>query len=236
MNRSRLGILLSVVIFVAACGTSGPTDSVNGQPTAAPATGTAAPASSPSVGDVTGPGPSDSAGPVTSQPPSSEPPATTPTPAESPSTSAEPSASGASSVADACTGSQANRDFFAAAAAAVDWSVLCGALPEGWFLSTGSYRLANGGKLDVSYSGPAGATLALSEGAFCADASGCVPSGTDAGDAQLGSMAGTLVQLDGGGFAIVVDRGATPSWLLVTSGLDQATTVAFGAALAQVGG
>ena len=229
MNRSRLALLLGVAILVAACGTSGPTDSVNGQPTAAPATGTTEPA-------TTEPGASPSLAPQTSEPTASETPTETATPGESTAPSSGPSASGASSAADACTGSQANRDFFAAAAAAVDWSVLCGALPEGWFLSTGSYRLANGGKLDVSYSGPAGATLALSEGAFCADGSGCVPSGTDAGDAQLGSMAGTLVQLDGGGFAIVVDRGATPSWLLVTSGLDQATTVAFGAALAQVGG
>ena len=47
-------------------------------------------------------------------------------------------------------------------------------------------------------------------------------------------MPGTLVTTDAGGFAIVVARGQQPSWLLVTGGLDQATTVAFGAALARV--
>ncbi len=229
MNRSRLAFLLGVAILVAACGTSGPTSVATGTPTAAPPTGTTEPAS-------TEPGTSPSEAPQSSEPTASETPTESATPGESTAPSSEPSASGASSAADACTGDQNNRDFFAAAAVALPWPVLCGALPAPWILTTGKYRLANGGYVLVSYSGPAGATLALSEGTFCTDSGGCVPSGTDAGDAALGSMAGTLVQLDGGGFAIVVDRGATPSWLLVTSGLDQATTVAFGAALAVVGG
>ncbi len=138
-------------------------------------------------------------------------------------------------AADACTGSQANHDFLVSVSVAVQWPVLCAVLPKGWYMS-GSYRLANGGKMLVDYLGPGGATLALSEGAFCEDGSGCVPSGTDAGDASLGSSAGTLVELDNEGYAIVVDRGANPSWLLEAHGLDRATTIALGAALIEVAG
>jgi hypothetical protein len=116
----------------------------------------------------------------------------------------------------------------------VSWDVYCAALPRGWSVSAGSYRLANGGKLVISYKGPGGATLTLSEGSFCTDASGCVPSGSETGGAAFGSMTGTLVTTDAGGFAIVAARGQTPSWLMVTGGLDQATTTALGAALALV--
>ena len=111
----------------------------------------------------------------------------------------------------------------------------CAVLPKGWILTGGSYRLANGGKLLVSYRGPGGATLTLSEGSFCTDGSGCVPSGTDTGSAAFGALSGTLVTTDAGGYAIVAARGSTPSWLMVTTGLDQATTVTLGAALARVG-
>jgi len=111
---------------------------------------------------------------------------------------------------------------------------MCAVLPKGWFLATGSYNLANGGKLLIAYKGPGGATLALSEGAFCQDAGGCVPSGTDSGDAAYGTQAGTVVALDDGGWAIVVDRGAQLSWLLVARGVDQATAERLGAALVEV--
>ena len=116
----------------------------------------------------------------------------------------------------------------------MSWDVYCAVLPKGWTVSSGTYRLANGGKLIISYKGPAGATLTLSEGSFCTDGSGCVPSGSEAGDASFGSMGGTLVATDAGGFAIVASRGETPSWLMVTGGLDQATTTSLGAALALV--
>lgn len=101
-------------------------------------------------------------------------------------------------------------------------------------MTTGSYTRANGGKLDIGYKGAAGATLSLSEGAFCQDAAGCVPPGTDAGDAAFGPKSGTLVQLDDGGWAIVVDRGAALSWLLVARGVDQATAASLGSALIEV--
>ncbi len=153
-----------------------------------------------------------------------------------PGESAVPTASPGSTdgPAGACSGSDANREFYASVASAVDWTVLCPVLPKGWYVSAGSYRLANGGKMVIGYKGPAGATIELSEGAFCADASGCLPAGVDAGDAPLGPMTGTLVRLASGDYAVVVDRGLNPSWQLVTHGLDEATSRAFAAALQPV--
>jgi hypothetical protein len=107
-------------------------------------------------------------------------------------------------------------------------------LPRGWFVSQGAYRLANGGKLAVSYRGPGGASLALSEGAFCQAADGCVPHGTALGAASLGSLDGTLYQTSDG-FAVIAAPGENPSWLLTTKGLDRSTTTTLAAALAEVG-
>jgi hypothetical protein len=168
--------------------------------------------------------------------PSSEPPSVsqpadetpTPEPTEAPAVTDEPS------TAATCTGNRQNRQFFAGAAAALHWPVLCAVLPRGWFVNTGSYRLANGGRLLISYKGPGGATVALSEGAFCQASDGCVPPGSDVGSADLGPFPGTLVELADGGFAVVSDRGASPSWLIVIEGLDQATSVAIAGALARV--
>jgi hypothetical protein len=157
---------------------------------------------------------------ATDEVPTAEPVETGPVGSVEPS--ASPDVTGGSAAA--CTGNLDNRLFYARTAAAVDWTVLCAVLPKGWYVSSGQYRLANGGRLVIGYKGPAAATLHLSEGAFCADASGCVPAGTDAGEAALGD----------GGFAIVVDRGRNPSWLLETHGLDEATARSIAAAMAEV--
>lgn len=235
--------------MLAACGGSAPAGSDvagSGTPdrtptpskavsTQAPAAGSEEPVETPVDAEATG-APVDE-----TEPPAEE---ATPEPSgdetsvpESPggSPTAEASGAPAGSAADACSGSDKNREFLAAAARAVDWDVVCAVLPKGWFVSSGSYRLANGGKLLIGYKGPGGATLSLSEGAFCGTGDGCVPAGSDLGPAAIGPLGGTLVGLDAGGYAIVVDRGSTPSWLLVTSGLDQATTVGLGAAATTVG-
>jgi hypothetical protein len=233
-------LIVALAAIVTACGgaTSMSSDGAGGTPTSAPAT----------VGAATGT-PATEMPPATGTPattiPTEEPAAETEAPtgeagteaptAEATEDPATPEASGLDGAAAACSGSDANRSFFAAAADAVDWPVLCAVLPKGWFVSEGSYRKAGGGKLLVAYKGPGGATLSLSEGSFCASDDGCVPAGTDLGDASLGPLDGTLVGLDDGGFAIVVDRGLRPSWLMVAQGLDQPTTVALGAALADVG-
>jgi hypothetical protein len=198
---------------------------------------------SPSAGDSSGgvaslpPGSAGSPGESTS-PNESASPGPTGAPVESEATSPSEAPSASAGPADACTASDANRaELFVPVANAVEWPVLCAVLPGKWHLSHGHYDLTHGGSINfIDYQRTDGATLDVWEGAFCSDASGCVPPGTDAGDAALGPLAGTFVALDDGGFAIVVDRGASPSWLLVAEGLGAAKTRSLGAAFVEVGG
>jgi hypothetical protein len=231
MRRAPVASALLVLLLVAACGGSTPSGDSGSS--------AASPPVAPGTSVDTGSGASSSA-----EPPASSTPSDTPGPSASDTTPPGPADSGAPSdspsstaggAAAACTGSPGNQAFYANLAASVSWDVYCAVLPKGWVVASGSYRLANGGKLDISYRGPDGATLTLSEGSFCTDGTGCVPPGGDGGAASFGQLPGSLVTTDAGGFAIVAGRGQLPSWLMVTSGLDQATTVALGAALAKVG-
>ncbi len=195
---------------------------------------------------ATSPAPSVSDSPTgTEAPPSAE--ATAPTATDEPSPSivvidtpppAEPSASASAGAgpAGACSGSDENRDFFRAAAAVLSWTVYCAVLPAGWFVDSGQYRQASGGWVQIAYRGPGGARLEVHEGAFCTASDGCVPSGTESGDAPFGDKTGTFVALDDGGSAVVVDRGEKISWLVVGTGLDEAAFRAIAGALTIVGG
>jgi hypothetical protein len=155
-------------------------------------------------------------------------------PTTSPDATEAPS-SGPVGAAMDCTGTAENRTFYESVSVAVAWTVYCPVLPSGWYVDQGSYRLADGGRLVISYRGPGGAHITLSEGAWCTDGSGCAPGGSDAGSAAFGDLAGALLA-DGGRYVIAVDPGATISWQLVSDGLDEATVRAFGAALIAVGG
>jgi hypothetical protein len=209
---------LMVAVLVACSPASGPT--------ATPDESTQEPGSSPSESLVT-PEPS-----IPSEP-SVEPVAT---PSPSSIVEPSPSESAGSGAAAACTGTDENRRFFEAAAGDLNWQVYCAVLPSGWFVDTGGYRQAGGGRLEITYRGPGGARLELHEGGFCADGSGCVPSGTEAGDASFGDQAGTLISTDDGGWAVVVDRDAAISWLAVGRGIDEDTFRAITSALAAVDG
>jgi hypothetical protein len=223
--RLRLATISALVVLLAACGGSVPSSGA-----------TSAPGSSAQATETPGRTARPSAEPgATATPVQSE----EPVPTDEPTPTGEPSASGSPSAdpggADVCSGTADNRRFFQGFANAVDWPVLCGVLPKGWFVSQGSYRLANGGKLLIGYKGPAGASIALSQGAWCSAADGCVPAGGELGTAALGSLDGTLYETTDG-FAIISAPGENPSWLMTTKGLDRATTESLGAALAEVGG
>ena len=195
---------------------------------------------------ATSPAPSVSDSPTgTEAPPSAE--ATAPPATDEPSPSivvidspppVEPSASASAGPgpAGACSGSDENRDFFRAAAAVLSWTVYCAVLPAGWFVDSGQYRQASGGSVQIAYRGPGGARLEVHEGAFCTASDGCVPPGTESGDAPFGDKTGTFVALDDGGSAVVVDRGEKISWLVVGTGLDEAAFRAIAGALTVVGG
>jgi hypothetical protein len=213
------------VLVLAGCGF--------GAVSAAPSDGTtpsAAPGSvlspSPSAGPSTAspsPAPSDSIGP---SPTNSTRPSNGPTPSDS----AQPSPS-ESSAASVCSGAKDTPDFYESFAGSVNFPVYCAVLPAGWSLVSGTYRLANGGHITISFRRKAdNATFQLDEGSFCADNSGCVPSGTAAGTGPFGDLSGSLVQTSTG-FALVVAKGEKPSWLATGNGLDQVTFVGLTAAL-----
>ncbi len=147
----------------------------------------------------------------------------------------EGASAGPVGAATDCTGTAENRTFYESVSAAVAWTVYCPVLPSGWYVEQGSYRLADGGRLVISYRGPGGAHITLSEGAWCTDGSGCAPSGTDAGTATFADRDGALF-VDGPRYVIAVDPGSDLSWQLVSDGLDEATVRAFGSALIAVGG
>ncbi len=223
MRQARFALTLALAAVLAACASPGPAATPTGAP------------SSPGQSAASAGTPSGAA----SEAPASESPTDAPTEAtpetESPTDATEaPSASGGSDAAAACTGTDENRAFFANAAKAVDWTVVCAVLPNRWFVSAGSYRQARGGRLTISYKGPHNSTLSLSEGAWCTDSDGCAPAGSEVGPAALGPMQGTLFKLADGGFAIAVDEGEAVSWQLETQGLDQASTEELGAAAVAV--
>jgi hypothetical protein len=158
-----------------------------------------------------------------------EPATPEPATAAPPNPSDQPSTNPGSAAG--CSGSDENRDFFASMAAAVDWTVYCPVLPDGWFVNDGQYRLAGGGWMRIGYDGPGDDGILLQQGAFCTDDGGCVPAGQDAGETAFGDRTGTLVAGGDGSWSIVLDRGATPSWLLIVTGLDEAGARAIAADL-----
>ena len=107
-------------------------------------------------------------------------------------------------------------------AAAVEWTVYCPVLSNGWFVDDGRYRLAGGGWLEISYDGPGDSRVILRQGGFCETADGCVPSGEEVGSTAFGDRTGTIIAGDDGTWSVVVGRGLNPSWLLVVDGLGQA--------------
>jgi len=198
-RRSRLPLIVLLGLVVSAC-IGGGTPAAQSE---APASSAPASATPPSAT------PTESGAPTAA-------PTATPAPTETPAGEPTASASFATGSIDGCTGNEDNRAFLAKAAAAFDWPIYCAALPARWFLAGGSY---SGGKLDISYKGPNNAVLELHEGAFCAAADGCVPAGADAGTAAFGDQTATLVHLDDGRVAAIVDRGERLSWLAIGDGL-----------------
>ena len=230
MRAGRRAVLaaLALAFAVAACGSSAPTSPIASTPVSgSPGASASVPAVSPSAqpGNSVGSSPSpregtDGAAP--SAPPASSEP------------SSSPEASAPTGPAAACSGSDDNRGFYAALASSVAWTVYCAVLPAGWYVDSGSYQLAGGGHLEITYKGPDGSHLALEEGVYCTDGvSACSPLDQHLGPAKFGDLDGELGTL-GDGFVIYVDPGSSPSWQAEGTGLDQATFVALAAALAPV--
>jgi hypothetical protein len=219
----RVLLPLLVVVLVAACAGPSATTAPSASPAtvvpAAPVPGTGAPRPAPPTAE-----------PATEAPATPKPPVGD---APSPSLEAEPT--DVAPVAAQCTGSDENLAFFEQFASIVDWPVYCPVLPSGWFVGSGQWRQADGARLEISYHGPGGAGLLLQEGAFCPGGGDCVPPGDDLGPADFGDREGTLVSTVDG-WAFVVGRGETPSWLLTVTGVGEAAARRIAADLAEVGG
>ena len=117
----------------------------------------------------------------------------------------------------------------------MSWPVYCPVLSDGWFVDGGQYRLAGGAWMEVAYRGPGGARIELREGAICGSGD-CGPEGTDLGTADFGDRAGTIYDQGGGRYEVVVDPGASPSWILVVIGLSEADARTIAAGLSLVEG
>jgi hypothetical protein len=210
-------LLLALVVVVAACGDA------DGS-TAAPSTGTATPLPSGEPASSSAPteGPTEEPTGEATPPPTDEPP-------PSPGATASPGS------ADACTGNDENRAFYAAVAADVTWDVYCAVLPAGWFVDSGSFRLAGGGRLEIAYKGPGGQRIEMREGAYCADDEDCIPTGPDAGTASFGDMPARLVDA-GDGDWLVVAEGGDVDWEAKGLGMDGPTLAGYTAAFALVDG
>lgn len=213
-------LLLLLAIALAACGSSTTTGSPAEPSTSASPEGASA---APAPASPAAEGPSET-------PSASE----TALPSASPGPSPSGTADSGSASAAACSGSAENRGFYASMAAAIDWTVYCPVLTDGWFVESGQYRLADGGRLEIVYQGPERAQITLDEGAFCTIQGGCVPPGVDVGPTAFGDRDGTLVALDDGSWAVAVDREAALSWLLIVTGLDEAATRTIAAGLVVV--
>ena len=199
---------------LAACNMSSVQTNGPASPTESSASGSASPAESPS--DEPSSEPTDNPTSEPTETPTEE-PTTEPTPTE---TAGGPTSAPAGGTG-ACTGSSETRDFFAAFAEAESWPVYCAVLPKGWSVEKGTYHLANGGRLTISYRRRAdGARVVLDEGAVCAETNPCVPSGSDLGTTAFGDREAQLSTISGG-FAAAVDETENPAWLLSGTGLDR---------------
>jgi hypothetical protein len=201
--------MLAAAMILGACSAEEAATPGLSEPTAAPVT--------PSPALSAAPDPTDPADPFE---PSDDPNAS---PGESPLASP--------SVAAVCTGTDANREFYVNVADGVTWDVYCPVLPRGWSVEAGSYRTSSGGWMKITYKASGGRRFELREGAFCTDQATCVPTGVEIAPGPFGDREATMLQVEDGGFAALVDRGQKISWAAIGKGMDETTFRAYAEAL-----
>ena len=176
-------------------------------------------------------GPTDASGEPSSPGPSEAP--ASPAPTEPPATpSPSASASDGPGAAAECTGTDDNREFLATAADNLRFDVYCAALPARWALSRGTYSGQGGGRIEISYRGPGGATLLLRQGNACAGEDDCPP-GEAVGSASFGDIEADLRAV-GEEFALVAEGDGDVLYVAEFGGVDEATARAIGEAMLRV--
>jgi hypothetical protein len=238
VNTLPVIAILTMLIAAACGGASGPTDPPAQSfaiVTLPPATADPFPTEPPIEPPLETPAPEDTPAPLDTPAPEDTPaPLDTPAPEDTP-VPLETPPPGTSQPATACSANADEVSFYSAVVAKVSWAVYCPGLPAAWHIVTGSYRTTGSGRLEIGYKTRAGSQLSLAEGAFCTTGDGCVPAGSDVGAAAFGDMAGTLIAGSDGSFAIVVDRGAAISWVLIGRSIDEATFRDLAANMIRVG-
>lgn len=211
---------MGITLTLAACSAAGPTPIVvHTTPTPSP---TASPTATPT--------------PTPTAAPTATPAVDSPTPTTPAAPTATPTA-GPTGPAGGCSGSQANKDWWAAESKKLTaFTVYCGVMPGGWYFSTATDTYNKGGTMIASYKGPSGAVFTIKEGAFCTTGgSACSPHDTSLGSAKFGDLTGGLYTLGPGlGYAIYVSAGTAKGYTATGTGTSQATFVNLAAALLTV--
>jgi hypothetical protein len=156
-------------------------------------------------------------------------------PSDDPYASPSESALATPGPAASCAGTDDNRAFYVTVADHVAWGVYCPVLPKGWSVDAGTYRTSGGGWMTIAYKASGSRRFELREGAFCTDPATCVPTGTEIAPGQFGDREATVVQVEDGGFAAIVDGGQKISWAAIGKGMDETTFRAYAQALLRVG-
>ena len=122
-----------------------------------------------------------------------------------------------------------------AAHAATTYDVYCPVLSSGWLVREGTYQGGAAGQVDMSWKGPDGAILEITEGSFCTtDADTCSPHVSVVGPVTLGDRLGLLDVLSGGGLAVYVSPGTAKAYTVTGSGISQAAFISIAAELVKV--
>jgi hypothetical protein len=136
-----------------------------------------------------------------------------------------------------CTGEADGPGSFKAASMSATFDVYCAALPAGWHRESMSGDQQPATTVTVTYRGPNGETLTLSEGNLCsAGQSACATAGTSSGAAMFGDREGQLFEAPpGADYALYVAPGQSPSWMATGKGMSLEAFKALTTALIIVG-
>jgi hypothetical protein len=218
MRLVAIGAAAGLVLTVAACTAAKPTTIY------LPATPSPTPTPTATIEVVT-PSPSPTGTPTAAS--------ATPTGSVAPTPTPTPTPAGA---AAGCSGSDANKAWWAAESKKLTFEVYCGVVSGSWYFNQADDTYGGGGTMIASYKGPSSALFTIKEGAFCTSgASACSPHDTYVGPAKFGDLDGALYTLGPGlGYAIYIGAGTTHGYTATGTNMSQATFVNLAKALIKV--
>jgi hypothetical protein len=137
-------------------------------------------------------------------------------------------------LAGGCSGSDANKTWWAAESKKLSFAVYCAVVSGGWYFASATDTYNNGGTMTASYKGPGGAVFTIQQGAFCTtSAAACSPHTAVLGSANFGDKSGTL-DATSTGRAIYVGPGTAQAYTATGANISQSAFVNLAAALMKV--